>query len=69
MDCQRIRFSAVIFEPEEIRTRNFGFSGSTQLYAIVMVGLDSLNTESRVQNPTKQHECYGMAIEISRRRR
>ena len=25
------RFSVVTFEPEEIRTRNFGFSGSTQL--------------------------------------
>ena len=36
------------------------------VYAIVMVGRDSLSTESRVQNPTKQCECYGMAIEISR---
>ena len=36
------------------------------VYAVVMVGRDSLNTESRVQNPTKQRECYGMAIEISR---
>ena len=36
------------------------------VYAIVMVGRDSLSTESRVQNPTKQRECYGMVIEISR---
>ena len=36
------------------------------VYAIVMVGRDSLSTESSIQNPTKQPECYGMAIEISR---
>ena len=36
------------------------------VYSIVMVGRESLSTESRVQNPTKQRECYGMAIEISR---
>ena len=36
------------------------------VYAIAMVGCDSLSTESRVQNPTKQRECYGMVIEISR---
>ena len=36
------------------------------VYAIVMVGRDSTSTESTVQNRTKQRECYGMAIEISR---
>ena len=67
-NCQCNKISAVTFRPEEIQTRNFGFSGSTQLslclyvYAIVMVGRDSRSMESRVQNPTKQCECYGMAI-------
>ena len=32
------------------------------VYAIVMVG----SMESRVQNPTKQRECYGMSFEIFR---
>ena len=33
---------------------------------IVMVGRDSLSMESRIQNSTKERECYGMTVEISR---